>query len=97
MFAQIILQSRGFGNMTNNWVKKIRPVLIEAFGGCCQFIENNGEICGSVENLEFAHLEETEVKGWGRGRNKRIFDIIKNPWKFNLFCRDCHTIFDNSI
>ena len=96
MFAHTMSQNREFGNMTNSWAKDARKKLVIAFGGCCQFILDNGEMCGSIENLEFSHLEETGVTGWGRGRNKRVFDIIKYPWKYNLFCKDCHTIFDHT-
>ena len=84
--------------MPNYWNKLIvyyRKLLITAFGGCCQAIKENGEICGSTERLEFAHLEPTELNGWGRGRKERVYDVIRYPWKYQLFCHDCHFLYDH--
>lgn len=81
-------------NRENIRIVKVRRLLIEAFGGCCQEIQEDGEICGSTERLEFAHLEPTDLKGWGRGRKERIYDVIRYPWKYGLKCHDCHFLYD---
>lgn len=72
-----------------------RWLLIYAFGGCCQAIKENGEICGSTERLELAHIEPTELEGRGRGRGERIYDVIRYPWSYKLFCHDCHVDYDD--
>lgn len=78
------------GNPANEWIKKRRKRLLEEWGGECLF-------CGSTENLEFAHLEETEVKGWGRGRKERLYDVINNPDSYVLLCRKNHREFDKGV
>lgn len=75
------------GNPANEWIKKRRKRLLEEWGGECLF-------CGSTENLQFAHLEETEVKGWGRGRKERIYDVIRHPDCYVLLCSKNHREFD---
>lgn len=60
-------------------------------------IKENGEICGSTKKLEFAHIEETDLDGRGRGRGERIYDVIKFPWKYNLFCHECHWLHDHPV
>ena len=60
----------------------MRKLLIEAFGGKCQF-----EGCEETENLEFAHRVPTELNGWGRGRKERIQDVINNPCCYALSCK----------
>jgi hypothetical protein len=81
--------------MTNNANKRIvliRRALKIAFGGvCCK--------CAKIMcfyPLEFAHIQETKLKGKGRGRKERIWDVIKNPWCYMLMCKDCHKWFDKS-
>jgi len=74
-------------NYRNRKQKEYREALIKAYGGCC-------ELCGSVEKLEFAHVEETDLKGIGRGRKERFYDILKNPLSYRLWCRECHALKD---
>ena len=50
--------------------------------------------CGSVMLLEFAHLDETGLRGRGRGKTHRYGDIVRNPDKYTLLCRACHYDFD---
>jgi hypothetical protein len=71
----------------NVWIKEAKKKLIAARGGKC--VE-----CGSVENLEFAHICRTELKGRGRGRKERYYDVVKNPDAYALRCTECHKRFD---
>lgn len=75
------------GNPANEWIKRRRKRLLEEWGGECLF-------CGSKENLQFAHLKETSVKGWGRGRKERIYDVIHNPDSYVLLCCKNHKELD---
>lgn len=45
--------------------------------------------------IQFAHIEETELRGMGRGRKQRYYDIIKNPDKYVPLCEYHHRIFDS--
>jgi len=67
-----------------------RKRLIQEFGGRC-------EECSTTENLEFAHKEPTGLDGRGRGRKERVYDVIKNPEKYRLLCRDCHRVYDQMV
>ena len=53
------------------------------FGGKC-------EKCGSTENLEFAHIAKTPLKGKGRGSMHRYYDIKNHPMSYALMCHRCH-------
>ncbi len=44
--------------------------------------------------MEFAHKEPTELSGWERGRKERVHDVIRNPTKYRLLCKDCHKEYD---
>ena len=71
-----------------NWqYQQKRQELIAVFGGKCQK-------CGSVEDLELAHKEWTGLNGQGRGKWRRYYDVIKNPEKYWLGCKDCHDEYD---
>lgn len=83
--------------MTNNQNKFIRRKIDEKkeeFGGKCWN-------CGSIINLQFAHIKETDLRGMGRGRKERYYDIIAHPDCYALLCggesgRDgCHNAYDN--
>ena len=69
------------------WVKRRWQQLIEEFGAQC-------EACGQLWDLEFAHTKETGVKGRGRGKSRRLQDIIKNRKAYRLLCVECHAEFD---
>jgi len=77
-------------NRQNRWIVERRKKLVEEFGGKC-------EECGVTSGLEFAHREETELDGWGRGRKERVYDVMKNPDKYRLLCKDCHKEYDQTI
>lgn len=47
-------------------------------------------ICGSHSQIEFHHVQPTQLEGKGRGRNARYYDIIKNPQSYKALCRSCH-------
>jgi hypothetical protein len=55
-----------------------------AWGGRCV-------ICGSAEQLDFAHIKETNFFGGGRGQSRRYHDVKQHPECYVLACRDCHT------
>jgi hypothetical protein len=74
----------------NEWAKKRRPVLIAQFGGKCSR-------CGSLEDLEFAHVAKTDVKGRGRGRKERIQDVSQHRGSYLLLCHNCHITLDSQI
>lgn len=50
--------------------------------------------CGGTKRLELAHLCETELKGRGRGLERRYLDVLKNPQCYARLCRKCHRAFD---
>lgn len=70
-------------NRQNTWIAKKMVELRESRGNKC-------EVCGVTEGLEFAHVKETSLKGRGRGRKERYYDIIKNPESYKLVCSNCH-------
>ena len=58
----------------------------EKLGGKCQ-------LCGSVENLEFAHLwyDDYEIEDRRSCKEHIVaFEVLKKPEKFLLLCEDCH-------
>ena len=77
-------------NYMNDWIKKALEKLRKAFGTKCSF-------CGTTANLEFAHLEPTELCGRGRGRKERYYDIKKNPDSYVLLCAGCHKTLDTVL
>jgi hypothetical protein len=70
-------------NEANRNVLRTREILIERFGGKCWF-ENCEE--DDPTKLEFAHIFPTRLKGRGRGRKERIYDVSKNPDCYALVC-----------
>jgi len=54
-----------------------------------------GPRCISVNDLEFAHVKPTELKGKSRGYNERVLDILKHPDAYKLLCRACHQKLDS--
>lgn len=58
-----------------------RSEAIALLGGKCQ-------LCGSVEGLEFAHLEYRERKS--RYRGQPYMEALKHPDRFLLLCHGCH-------
>lgn len=74
-------------NPKNEWVKRRWQSLIEGRGGCCLH-------CLGVHDLEFAHTEPTLCKGKGRGKYRRLRNILRYPDKYVLLCMGCHDVFD---
>jgi len=74
--------------MTNSWIKKKGIELKQKYPFCAN------PMCKSLAD-EFAHLEPTGLNGSGRGRNKRILDILKNEDKYVRLCKRCHDLLDN--
>jgi hypothetical protein len=77
-------------NKTNLLAKKLRPQLISLFGGKC-------EVCGITEKLQFAHVRKTGLKGRGRGRKERLWDIMNHPLDYKLTCRSHNSIVEEII
>jgi len=71
----------------NEWVKRRWSMLIEEYGGVCQD-------CGKAFDLEFAHTTPTGLCGKGRGKARRLFDVLRNRDCYRLLCFDCHDILD---
>lgn len=76
------------GYMTKYYRRKRKEQIIK-FGGKCSIDSN----CSG--RLEFAHIKETGLKGMGRGRFKRLYDVIKNPNCYKLLCHLHHMEFDH--
>lgn len=74
------------------WIAKKRAQEIQKWGGACQ-------VCGNItyEELEFAHVIETELSGDGQGRGsyRRWKDVRDHPECYRLMCYLCHEVFDN--
>lgn len=51
--------------------------------------------CGKTNDLQFAHVRPTGVKGSGRGLDKRMRDIRHHPNDYILLCKSCHLILDS--
>lgn len=77
-------------NQMNKWIKTKRAELLEEFGGSCR-------ICGTSKELQFAHLTPTDLKGWGRGRKERYYDVKNNPDSYTLLCEPCHKQLDRIL
>lgn len=71
----------------NEWVKRRWQALIAERGGSCSY-------CGEFHDLEFAHTEPTACVGKGRGKYRRLRDILRYPDKYVLLCTGCHDVFD---
>lgn len=74
-------------NRNNEWVKRRRNQLLEEFGAKCRD-------CAKTWDLEFAHLAPTGLKGEGRGKSRRLANILKHRDKYALLCVDCHDVLD---
>lgn len=77
-------------NAMNIWIREALDRLREDFGGCCQK-------CGSIQDLEFAHVRHTGLSGRSRGRKERYYDIKNNRACYMLLCRSCHREHDRSV
>lgn len=77
------------GRRQNEYVKRRWAQLIEEYGGKC----TNAE-CGTMFDLEFAHIQPTECRGEGRGKSRRLFDILRHPHAYRLLCAACHDVLD---
>lgn len=62
------------------WYKRKFAELRKQYGNKCYF-------CHTSTDLEFAHIEPTSLKGMGRGRQQRYYDIKNNPTKYLLTCK----------
>lgn len=73
-------------NAANEWIKeKIKR--LRGWSKCA--------ICGSTENVEFAHIKPTKLRGKGRGRKERYYDLIRHPESYRPLCSKHHREYDN--
>ena len=63
--------------------------LKKEFGNRCEF-------CGSENDLQFAHIVPTKLRGMGRGKKNRYYDIRNHKTDYLLLCKDCHYKFDRN-
>lgn len=77
----------------NDWFRKRMDELRASRGNRCEEIEG-GIRCEATTALEWAHIKETPVNGWGRGRNRRILDIMKHTDHYKLLCKPHHLRMD---
>ena len=47
-----------------------------------------------LKQMEFAHIQPTKLKGRGRGKNHRYYDIIKHPNSYALLTKKTHIYID---
>lgn len=69
------------------WLAKKFEELKVLFGGKCIF-------CGTTFELQFAHIKETGLFGWSRGKKARYYDILYHQDCYRLMCKKCHKLFD---
>lgn len=74
-------------NKNNRYVARRWNRLIEERGGKCQ-------TCGDIVGLEFAHVKPTKCVGKGRGKSRRMLDVLKYPKRYLLLCMSCHDSLD---
>jgi len=72
---------------TSLWLRRKWVKLIEEFGGVCQS-------CAGTEELEFAHVKPTGLKGNGRGKFHRYYDVLRHRRSYILLCMTCHDELD---
>ncbi len=81
----------------NDWYWKRRRELVVRFGGKCRYCSTpDVSVSDSVlaKKLEFCHKVNERISGMGRGRNARIAEVARDPKRFWLGCRSCHTKYD---
>lgn len=81
----------------NEWHRRKMKKLRAERGNRCEHCGLKLQIRKRQPNLQFAHLEPTELKGRGRGQNHRICDIARNPRKYMLLCELCHLKLDRIL
>ena len=72
-------------NRQNRYAHKVMEIEKARRGGKCQVNK-----CKSKKDLEFHHVQETGLKGRGRGLMNRALDIKKHPGSYILVCRKHH-------
>lgn len=77
-------------NRANKWYRDKLNELNEENKYCAN------PMCNSFSD-EWAHLEPTGLRGNGRGRNKRILDILKHRKSYARLCKKCHKILDGEL
>jgi len=52
--------------------------------------------CFITKKLEFAHTAPTQLNGRSRGQRARFEDVINNPGKYVLLCKEHHKEYDDN-
>lgn len=75
------------------WSKTELHRLRIEFGGRCSNPQCQEEV--EIDDLEFAHIEETRLNGGSRGMYHRVLDIRANKFAYILLSHGCHKQFDD--
>ena len=73
---------RGKPSDPNVWAKTRIRSIKSALGGC----QWQGCTATAPSALDFAHLKDTNLNGWGRGRKERLKDVQRHPDAYTLLC-----------
>lgn len=79
-------------NKGNRWIRQVFNDLKADRGGKCEIPG-----CEETEDLEFAHVQPTDLGGRGRGRKERYYDIKNNPDSYRLLCKGHHRDHDDEL
>lgn len=78
-------------NKRNSYQPFYRKKLIKAYGKICYFCLKDFT---NTSKVSFHHIKETELKGKGRGRKERYYDIYNNPESYIPVHEKCHKIIE---
>lgn len=73
-----------------SYYHKRRKCVIQLLGNKCYHPD-----CLENTKLEFAHKQDTGVKGYGLSGWARIYDVLKNATSYMLLCKYHHEQFDH--
>jgi hypothetical protein len=83
-------------NGPNAYWRRVRAQLVAERGGACEGLPGQ-PLCGSTEELEFAHTAPTGLNGRGRGYTQRVIDVRNHPECYRLLCDVCHLRLDGIL
>jgi len=87
----------GLMNVVIRVTNRRNKLIVKQFSQLRNDFGNQCKICGTSENLEFAHIRETGLCGMGRGRKERYYDIKNNRKSYVLLCSSCHELYDDGV
>ena len=71
------------------WYNNKRRRYIYLKGNCCTRC-----LCHEYDQLELAHIKDTNLSGEGRGSHNRLRDYRNNPDCYIILCKKCHIEYD---